>query len=252
MNKMSLKSLLVIWRDKETRLYFHIGNLSYDENKYFFEYTHQSKSIRKVHDAIKHGYRLHPAFVNLKQKYESEKLFPAFDRRVPSIDRVDYTKILKDLKLPPEADRMDILRKTRGIISGDPYFFEEPLCLNDNEKLTTHFYISGMRYRQLPDDWGYIVNIGDQLLIEPEKDNKHDPFAIKLKTENDLWLGYVPGIYTQAIQALSERNINVIIKVEEKRPTYAPQWWIRVSLEAVIDVDKEYVSELEGLVLYAS
>src|SRR5699024_4073333 len=111
---------------------------------YTFEYTHHSKANRKVNDALKRGYCLHPAFLDLKKKYVSSKLFLAFNRRIPSKAPVDYKKILEDLKLPADADRMDILCKTRGIISSDPYFFEEPL--KDNEastELTTHFYIMG-------------------------------------------------------------------------------------------------------------
>src|SRR5690625_1285664 len=143
MNKLFFKSLLLVWRDKKSSLYFHVGTLNYNGTKYEFEYTHQSNANRKVHDAMKHGYRPHPAFVDLKKKYESSKLFPAFDRRIPSKDRVDYLKILKDLNLPVDADRMDILSKTRGIISSDPYFFEEPLRMNEMDNtLSTNFYVS--------------------------------------------------------------------------------------------------------------
>ena len=57
---MSLKSLLFIWRDKKMRLYFHVGTLTFDGGKYMFEYTYHSDALRKVHDALEHGYRLHP------------------------------------------------------------------------------------------------------------------------------------------------------------------------------------------------
>lgn len=255
MSKMLIKTLLVIWRDKITKSYFHIGTLSYDGSKYSFEYTHHSKAQRKVYDAMDHGYRLHPTFVDLEKKYEAVELFPAFDRRIPSDNRTDYLEILEGLKLPLDADRMDILQKTRGIISSDPYFFEEPLVLYENHQLTTNFYINGMRYLKLPDNWNVLVNQGDQLLTVQEKDNVKDHNAIKIKTVQGLCLGYVPGVYAQAITTLIERGIEVKLTVEEKRATYAPQWWIRVSLEALIDLDKNNefdVSQLQDIMFYAS
>src|SRR5690625_6287851 len=115
MNKV--KSLLVNWRDKKTTLYFHIGTLNYDGQSYTFEYTHHSMGSRKIHDAFECGYKLHPAFTELEKKYKSDVLFPAFDRRVPSSDRVNYLEILDDLGLPLEADRMDIDRKSTRLNS---------------------------------------------------------------------------------------------------------------------------------------
>lgn len=251
-----IKSLLVIWRDKISTLYFHVGTLTYDGHVYRFEYTHHCKANRKVHDAIDHGYRLHPAFVELEKKYESKSLFPAFDRRVPSDDRVDYAEILKDLNLPPNANRMDLLRETRGIISSDPHFFEEPLVLDENNRLSNHFYVNGMRHRDdLPKDWDSLVRKGDRLKLEPEKNNIYDPYAIKLKTEDGLWLGYIPGVHAQAITALIERDIKVILTVDETRPAYAPQWWVRVSLEASLGKIRDNSlekDELEGLVFRAA
>jgi len=248
--------LLLVWRDKNTSLYFHVGTLTYNGAKYVFEYTHQSKANRKVYDAIKHGYRPHPAFADLKKKYESNKLFLAFDRRIPSDDRVDYQKILKELNLTTDADRMDILRKTRGIISGDPYFFEEPLRLDEKSNiLTTHFYISGMRYRDLPKNWTSYVKVKDHLYLVQDKENIYDSHAIRLYTADDLWLGFIPGIYSQALHALMERNVKINVVVNEIRPTYAPQWWIRVSLEASLDLRKGQlfnVDELEDLIFYAA
>lgn len=255
MDKLSLDSLLLVWRDKKTSLYFHVGTLTHDGAKYIFEYTYQSKATRTVHEAIQHGYRLHPAFADLTNKYESTDLFPAFDRRVPSDDRVDYYKILKDLELPTNASRMDILRKTRGMIAGDSYFFEEPLRLNRENQLSTHFYISGMRYRDLPSNWKDFVQPGDQIYPVIDKDNEHDPYAIRLYNAEKLWLGYVPGIYSQAIQALIKRGVEIKITVEEIRPHHAPQWWLRVSLEAALDSDDDKpldTIEFGELVFYAA
>src|SRR5699024_9502782 len=119
----TIKSLLVLWKDKNTNLYYHVGTLNYNGEKYTFQYTYNNDSHRKIKDAMRNGYHLHPAFIELKNEYISSSLFYAFYRQIPSSDRVDYISILKDLGLPIEADRMDILRETRGTLSGDAYSF---------------------------------------------------------------------------------------------------------------------------------
>src|SRR5690625_6066639 len=106
----TVKSLLVNWRDKKTTLYFHIGTLNYDGQSYTFEYTHHSMGSRKIHDAFKYGYNLHPAFAELEKKYKSDVLFRAFDRRVPSSDRVNYLELLYDLGFLLVGHRMHMIR----------------------------------------------------------------------------------------------------------------------------------------------
>lgn len=246
---MTFKSLLFIWRDKNSSLYFHIGTLTYDGEMYSFEYTYHSKENRKLFDAMKHGFTYHPAFKDIKKKYTSTALFPAFDRRAPSPERIDYFDILSDLNLSFDADRMDMLKKTRGIISNDPYFLESPLRLKNNNKLVTDFYISGMRHRELSSEWENSVEIGDTLTPVLEEDNTVDPYAIKLMTNNDLWLGYVPGVYAQAVHALIKRKENIEIVVEAMRTNYAPQWWVKVSFESSLSAGKNKMSELSELVV---
>lgn len=84
-------------------------------------------------------------------------MFPAFARRIPSPNRIDYEDILNELSLPNDADQMDILCATRGMIGKNPYFFAEPLYLINDKILTNHFYISGMQYSKLPNNWHLLV-----------------------------------------------------------------------------------------------
>lgn len=109
-----------------------------------------------------------------------------------------------------------------------------------------------MRYRQLPQNWYDFIHVSDQLVPVQEKNNEYDRYAIKLYAPNNLWLEYIPGIYAQAITALIERGIDLKITVEEKRPKHAPRWWLRVRLEAVLDLDEGHsfhVAKLEDLVM---
>lgn len=251
---MDIKSLLLIWRDEKSSLYFHVGTLTYDGYVYKFEYTHQSKVERRVNDAINHGYTLHPAFPRLTKKYESEKLFPAFARRIPSRNRIDYEEVLKQLSLPKEADQMNILRATRGIVGNNPYFFDEPLRLVNNNMLTNCFYISGMRYSDLPENWYSSIQKGEELILEPDLNNTVDPNAVKISTKNKVRLGYVPGVFAKAIGALLERNVKMNVIIDEINPTYTPQWWLRVNFKSTLEQEQSTkdILELDGLVLFAA
>jgi len=251
---MVKKSLLLIWRDPDTFLYFHVGTLTYDKQNYVFEYTHYTDSERRVRDAIAHGYTLHPAFPNLEEKYVSKELFLAFSRRIPSKNRVDYHKVLDTFGLPIEADKMDVLRATRGALGNDPYFFAEPLRLVENQKLLNHFYISGMRHVNLNKNWHKSLSVGDELILEVDEHNKHDKNAVKILSKSQHHLGYVPGIFAKAIRALLDRNVYMKVVVQEVNPTYSPRWWVQVDFKSVLNkkFTEEPFEELDGLVVSAA
>lgn len=248
---MNNKSLLLIWQDEESRLYFHVGTLNYNGSLYQFEYTHQIKADRRVHDAINYGYTLHPAFTNLTKKYESKKLFPAFARRIPSPNRVDYGDVLKALSLPKDADEMDLLRTTRGMMGKNPYSFYEPLRLIDGNVLMNNFYINGMRHSELANHWYETIEIGEELYLERDLKNPKDPNAVKVLTSDQMQLGYVPGVFAKAVSALLERKVTMSVVVEDMKPTFSPQWWVHVNFKSVLEQTDlpEGIDELAGLVI---
>lgn len=231
-----IKSLLLIWKSKKDNSYYHVGTLSYDGALYTFEYTYASRSTRNVKLAMNQGYSLLPAFPLLEAKYEASHLFEAFNRRIPDRSRIGYKDFLKDYGLSENADRMDILQATRGVLANDPYTFEQPLRLNGH-KLSASFFINGMRHRQdIQNVWTNEVSVGDGLLLQTEPDNEMDPYAIRISTKHKLHLGYIPGVYNQALHALLMRDVPLRLKVKKVRPSFAPQWWIEVNFEAEVDL----------------
>lgn len=233
-----VKSLLVVWKNSVNNLYYHVGTLTYNGENYSFQYTHFSDSPRTVKEAQKEGYQLHPAFPELKKKYESPDLFPAFDRRIPDKSRVGFQHILNELQLSSYADRMDILRETRGALAGDPYTFEEPLRLEDN-KINSRFYINGMRHQNLPKTLFENLTIGETLAVEIAEDNPVDKYAVNIFTSQGLLLGFVPGIYAQAIYSLLKQGKEIDLRIKALKPNYAPQWWVQVQLETFLDLSKD-------------
>ncbi|AJD92860.1 hypothetical protein JMA_35430 [Jeotgalibacillus malaysiensis] len=232
-----IKSLLLVWKNYKNDLYYHIGTLSFNGEVYTFEYSFNSDSTRNVKSAIDNGYTGHPAFPSLDKVYTSDHLFEAFNRRIPDQSRIGYENFLSDLNLTNQADRMDILQATRGALANDPYTFEQPLKLND-ETLSATFFINGMRHREFNDqEWLNEIDSGDRLHMEIEPDNFADPYAVKILSSNQVHLGYVPGIYNQALFALLKRDVPLKLLVRKIRLDFSPQWWVEVDFEAKVNIN---------------
>ncbi|WP_040226901.1 HIRAN domain-containing protein [Bhargavaea cecembensis] len=242
MENSEVRTLLVVWQNKETRLFYHIGTLSNFDDHFEFEYTQNVNRPRKLRDALQNGYMLHPAFPQIDKKYISPQLFPAFDRRIPSADRVDYVTILNDLRLNQNADRMDILRETRGRLANDTYSFEQPLRIGVDGKIRSQFYIHGMRHRKLPGNWGDILRKNKSLRLVPEEDNTADEFAVAVYTE-DIHIGYVPNFYSQAVSSLIHNGAKSQMKVVSVKEKSTPHWWVKVEFESSVPDLDVYDSE---------
>ncbi|MEK4488775.1 HIRAN domain-containing protein [Paenibacillus sp. FSL L8-0493] len=239
------KTLWLVWQNVNTRLFYHVGTLSYYENQYHFQYTYESKHQYKINCALKNGYLLHPMFPILKKEYTSPSLFGAFKRRLPSEKRVDFKEILADLKLSKSYTEMDLLERTRGKLASDEYSFEKPLLIK-NGVLTTSFFISGMYYLELPDNWVNTIIIGEDLLLRPEPQNPVDKDAIGIYTERGLQLGYVPRFYTTSLGILMKNQLKPKVIVTYINALKSSSWWIQVNFECDISfLDEENLNKID-------
>lgn len=234
----NVQTLLVVWQDKNSRSYYHIGTLSYYNGLYEFIYT-PIDGEKKLGDALKNGYMIHPAFPDTTKTYRSKKLFPAFDRRIPSADREDYYEILTDLGLNNNANKMDILRATRGRLSSDTYSFEQPLRLEENNMLRSSFFIHGMRYQRLPDEWPSWIEVNRSLNLVQEPGNDIDPYAVEVYTNSGKKLGYIPAFYSNAVYSLIENGLSPTTRVVYVNEKSHPHWWIKVDFECEIPLEQE-------------
>ncbi|MCM2534574.1 hypothetical protein NDK43_22325 [Neobacillus pocheonensis] len=110
----NVQTLLVVWQDTKSRLYYHIGTLSHYNDHYEFSYTNYGTGQRKLKDALDNRYMLHPTFPEANKIYQSKTLFPVFERRLPSPDRSDFKAIMSDLGLNENSTKVDFLQQTRG------------------------------------------------------------------------------------------------------------------------------------------
>lgn len=237
-----VQTLLVVWQDENSRSYYHIGTLSYFNGFYEFTYTAKDGQ-KKLGDALKNGYMIHPAFPDITKTYRSKKMFAAFDRRIPFTDRKDYSDILADLGLDESASKMDILRATRGRLAGDAYSFEQPLRMDHNNNLSSSFYIHGMRHRDLPTEWSSWMKKHSALNLVQEPDNEYDRYAVAVYTKAGKHLGYIPAFYSNAVFSLIQNGLSPIIRVVYVNEKSHPHWWVQVKFECEIPLEQESQTE---------
>lgn len=229
----NIETLLVVWQDEESRSYYHVGTLSYYNGLYKFSYTSMDGK-KELGEALKNGYMIHPAFPDTTKPYYSKKLFTAFNRRIPSSDRKDFHEILNDLGLDKDANKMAILRATRGRLASDTYSFEQPLNLDGNNHLRSSFFIHGMRHQELPEDWSTWLNDKNSLELVQEPENEVDPLAIAVYAKNGKRIGYIPAFYSNDIFSLIDNGLTPTIQVLHVNEKSHPHWWIQVAFDCEI------------------
>ncbi|MBW8347879.1 HIRAN domain-containing protein [Bacillus sp. IITD106] len=236
-------TLLVVWQNAKSRLYYHVGTLSHYNDQYEFVYTNYGTEHRKLKDALKNGYMLHPAFPDPNKIYRSKNLFAAFDRRLPSTDRTDFKAIMADLGLNENSSKMDLLQQTRGRLSNDTYSFEQPLRLDENRRIHTSFFVHGMRHCNLPKHWSSWLRIHDRLNLVQDPTNDFDPNAVGVFTQGGKLLGYVPGFYSEAIYSLLENDAEPIVRVIYINELSTPNWWLKVDFECRVPFGESTASQ---------
>ena len=185
--------LYLIWKDPETRRNYTIGKLTRGKT-FTFEYCEDATEAEQA------GWKPLGAFPTY-QVYSSEIMFPVFSSRLPDKKRRDIKKILKKYGLK-EFDEFELLRKSGARLPIDTYEFVDPIFAED-EVIEREFFVMGIRHHSacggtncamLP-----VLNTGELLLLKEEPENKFDPMAIRVLTQDGEHLGYVPRYYNKAI-----------------------------------------------------
>lgn len=198
-NIKNIKSdyLYLIWKNPQNRSRYMVGCLKKND-KFEFQY---SKNIK---DCLAAGFDLLISFPDVNKKYVSNKLFPEFLSRIPGPTRIDIDEILKKYNLQ-SYDAFELLKKSGAKTSLDTLEFIDPILNFKSKNIIREFYIAGTRYYCNRNNEN-IINVGNNVVLEPEPDNKFDNFAIKMKI-NDIFVGYVPNYYSKVItEYLNQKN----------------------------------------------
>lgn len=185
----------LIWKESQERRRFKVGILTYENDKYVFQYVNP-----ELEDAKKFGFGFFPGFENLNKVYESQELFPSIENRLPNVNRPDYLDILNIYNLDQHSSKWDILIATKGRLVTDNYEFVKSF---DSNKL--EFDVAGTNYASDILECQEFLHINDKIFLEFEKDNQKDPYAIRVmihKNNISYHLGYVPRYYSKELTSL--------------------------------------------------
>lgn len=210
----SKNTLLLIWKEPQSRKNFVIGQLEKGSG-YKFRYC------PSVNEAIKFGFSTLIGFEDLNKTYESNILFPAFSSRLPDRKRRDISTILSKYDLS-EYDEYLLLKHGGARLPIDTLEFAPML---DTPPLDAVINVAGTRHylgcgKDDPsnDDCKNIsisLNANDKILLVPEPDNTYDKNAIKLSTMGGVTIGYIPRYYSETILPFLDQTHSITCFVEE-------------------------------------
>lgn len=186
--------IYVIWKEPETRRQYTIGELV-KNGCYQFSYGYE------VEQAIEMGFKGFICFDNFKETYYSNVLFPAFSSRLPDQRRRGIERILKRYGLD-EYDAYELLKRSGAKLPTDNYEFIDPLPVEIKDcEVERYFYIAGPRHyigcKGIECNKSIDINVGDELSLVLEADNKFDNYAIKVYDNRENHIGYIPRYYSK-------------------------------------------------------
>lgn len=200
--------LWLIWKEPKSRRRYVIGELTYSKNMYVFKYIDP-----ELNDARSNGFDFFPGFDDVRAEYKSNnELFPNIDTRLPNVARPEYLDILNLYDLTPNSSKMEILEKTKGRLLTDNFEF---VPVFDKNKI--EFEIAGTKYARKIKDYDKLLKINDNLILEREKENEYDKFAVKVICKNNgktYHLGYVPRYYSEQLSKQLDKNVKYSAKIK--------------------------------------
>lgn len=201
-------TLKIYWKEPKNHRRLHVGNLSYVNDEYVFQYEADYKYL------LDKGFLPIIPFFEFTEKYTSKTLFPAFACRLPDPKRKDINYILAKYGLS-EYNAFQLLAKSGGRSPSDRLEFIEAIDISDKETLRD-FYIAGVTFSEFCQGKKCIEKhcLSGFISLEPEKDNKYDPNAVKIMLNNKR-LGYIPVYYSESITNAISLGMNIDCKIIE-------------------------------------
>lgn len=202
-----MNTLFLAWQDCQSRLWFPVGQLTFDGEIYTFTYVEGAK---QAHQEC--GFEPLLSFPDWNRVYRSTKLFAVFANRVMSRSRPDYHSFLSRFNLSAEnLDVMEFLGRTGGVRQTDNLTVFPCPKPNAYGQYHLHFLAHGLRYlpecsvKRLEQ-----LEIGDSLWLAHEFHNPYDYKALTLNTADHYLLGYCPRYLVGNIFEILMRNPNLV------------------------------------------
>ena len=195
-----ISKLIVTWRNSETRQWVPVGNLKYENEQYFFNYTNGAKAD---------NFQPFGQMNELQKTYSSTSLFPIFQNRLLAKSRPEYEDYIDWLDISKNQNELIELSRSRGIRATDElqlFPIPEKSQTGDYEVL---FFSHGISHiaEHYVERLEKLAN-NDTLLILKDVQNKVDPLALALRTQDEPaeLLGYCPSFFVKDFHKLMELN----------------------------------------------
>ncbi len=202
-----MKTLFLAWQDSNSRRWFPIGRLTFDEGKYQFVYTQGVEEAQE-----KCGFEPLSSFPRLDEVYTSTQLFPVFSNRLMPRSRPDYSKFVEWLNVPQnEDDPIALLARSGGQRETDTLTVFPCPDPDEEGRYHIHFFSHGLRHlSHCSIERINRFQPGEKLWLAHEFQNPYDPQALILNTEDHHIVGYCPRYLVNNTFRLLERNPNLV------------------------------------------
>ena len=174
-----------------------VGRLDFDHGVYRFVYTEGARKAR--------GFRPFSGMEDLQVVYESPELFPIFANRLLSKSRPEYDAFLRWSGFDPahSPEPIAILGITEGIKPTDMIEVFPCPVPDTNGLYQSKFFLHGLRYLH-PSSHDRVnrLTVGERLSYMVDMQNEADPYAVALRSDDRIIVGYVPRYLAQDVWAL--------------------------------------------------
>ncbi|MED1508722.1 HIRAN domain-containing protein [Bacillus proteolyticus] len=204
-----INKLLLIWKDPETRRRHIVGQLSFDSDKNIYKFQYMQPGLD---EAKERGFIDYPNFPDLNKVYEmKDKLFKSIKSRLPQPKRPDYPIILDRYGLDTTCTDLELLEATRGRVATDNFEFVKDISEDSGDSLHLTFDLAAARHYKFP-QIAKDLQIGDSIKLELEPENEYDRYAVRVLSQEDVKIGYVPKYYSY--------NVHCTLKEHKKYSAY--------------------------------
>jgi hypothetical protein len=212
-----MKVLFVAWQDPVSRDWIPVGRLTREGGLYQYQYT---KGAKRSKNFEPFGWMR-----DLDSLYVSEKLFPLFANRILPKSRPEYRDYMRWLGLEArEYDELEVLARSGGVRATDTLEIFPCPSPDKDGMYVGYFFCHGLRHLA-PENRARVksMNSGERLYLLQDFQNRYDPSALLLRTEDPVsFVGYCPRYYSRAFTQLLK-------KVDPKKVTVHAE---RVSADA--------------------
>lgn len=207
-----MMKLYINWQDQDTRRWYTVGRLSYEQNRYQFLYT------KGALNAAQHGFIPFGSLKDTNKEYISDELFPLFSNRILAKSRPEYAEYLQWMDIgEEEPNPLTILARSGGGRATDNLqVYPAPEKTADGSYIT-YFFVNGIRH--LPkESIGLIeaMQSGQKLFPMHDFANRYDNNALSLRTDDPAFMiGYCPRYLSPDLKQLTEFSpdgINIMVK----------------------------------------